>query len=136
MTSHKLAKRPHTYINRHRKRHKILYLSLVLESAEKKETITNLTPFAIERYISANVARKSIKKKHNLQKHSNCVNNKIEICWTIIRNDPLHNMKIKAYAYRSHNISRRVVRSSNSSGWTSEKIKLSLETTNIGCKEK
>ena len=87
----------------------------------KEKPIRKLSRFALERFLSANVAPKTVKAIHNnnlIAKVTKKKNAKL-----LLKMSTLHNMKIKAYPHRSLNISR----SPKLSTCSTEEIKLNLK---------
>jgi len=101
---------------------------IVLESTEEKP-ITKLSPFAIEKFLSANVAPKSVKATRNNTLIVEVAKKKYADL--LLKMTTFHNMKIKAYPHRSLNISRGVVRSSQLSSCSIEEIKLNLKKQQV-----
>ena len=97
---------------------------IVLELVEDKP-ITQLSPFIIEKFLSANVAPKSVKATCNNTLVVEVKNKKY--AELLLRTTTLHNMKIKAYPHRSLNTSKGVVRSPELATYTIEEIKQNLK---------
>ena len=87
--------------------------------------MTQLSPFIIEKFLSANVAPKSVKATHNNALTVEVKNKKY--AELLLRTTTLHNMKIKAYSHRSLNTSKGVVRSPELATCIIEEIKQNLK---------
>ena len=79
---------------------------IVLKSIEEKP-MTKLCPFAIERFPSANVASRSVKTAGNNNLIVEVTKKKYV---DLLKMTTLHNMKIKAYPYRSLKTSQGVMK--------------------------
>ena len=90
---------------------------IVLESVEDKP----ITPFIIEKILSANMAPKSVKATRNNTLIVKVKNKKY--AELLLRTTTLHNMKIKAYPHISLNTSKGVVRNPELATCTIEEIK-------------
>ena len=100
----------------------------VLESIEEKPII-KLSPLAIERFLSANVAPRSVKTARNNTLIVEVTKKKyVDL---LLKTTTLLNMKIKAYLHRSLNTSRGVVRSSELSSCFIEEIKHNLRKLQV-----
>ena len=101
---------------------------IALKSIEEKP-VTKLSPFIIERFLSANVVPRSVK--------TGCNNTLIvevtkkKYVNLLLKMTTLHNMKIKAYPHRSLNTSQGVVRSSELSSCSIEEIKHNLRKQQV-----
>lgn len=101
---------------------------IILESIEEKK-ITQLSPFIIERVISANLNPKSVKKLKNdtilieveVKKHADF----------LLKMKNFHSIKIKAYPHKTLNTSKGVIRSPELSLCSIDEIKEELKDQGV-----
>ena len=98
---------------------------IVLESVEDKP-ITEISPFIIEKFLSANMAPKSVKTICN---NTLIVEGKKQknILKLLLRTTTLDNMKMKLYSHRSFKTSKGAVRSPELATFTIEEIKQNMK---------